>query len=221
MPKSEKPQKSEKAQARPQVKLYNVQGKAVGMVDVPQALGEPVNRPVLWQAVRMYLANRRQGNADTKRRGEVRGGGRKPWRQKHTGRARAGSIRSPIWRKGGIVFGPHPREYRYELPERIRREALVNSLRAKVSSQELAVVETLEGLNPKTKELAGLLERMEATQGALVVVEGPSATLARISRNLPRVLVRPASDLNCYEVLASPRVVVTGQAWKQLERIGS
>lgn len=202
-----------------QVKLYDAQGKAVGSVDVPQALEGPVNRLVLWQAVRMYLASRRQGTADTKRRGEVRGGGRKPWRQKHTGRARAGSIRSPIWRKGGIVFGPHPREYRYDLPDRIRREALVSSLRAKVESQELAVVETLDGLKPKTKELAGLLEKMEAGRGALMVVDRPSPELARISRNLPKVRVQPASDLNCYEVLASPKVIVTGPAWKQLEKI--
>ncbi|MBI3322962.1 MAG: 50S ribosomal protein L4 [Candidatus Omnitrophica bacterium] len=207
--------------AKSQVKLYSAQGKAIGTAELPKALEGPVNRAILWQAVRMYLANRRQGTADTKRRGEVRGGGRKPWRQKHTGRARAGSIRSPIWRKGGIVFGPHPQDYRYELPARIRREALVNSLRARVGSQDVAVVETLEGLNPKTKELAGLLEKMEAAHGALVVVEAPSATLARISRNLPKVIVRPASDLNCYEVLASPKVVVTGQAWKQMERIGS
>ena len=216
--KAQKTQKPEKPQ-KSQVKLYNLQGQAVGSVDVPQALAGPVNRLILWQAVRMYLANRRQGNADTKRRGEVSGGGKKPWRQKHTGRARAGSIRSPIWRKGGIVFGPHPQEYRYHLPAQIRREALVNSLRAKVDSQELAVVETLEGLAPKTKALAGLLEKMEAGRGALVVVDAPSAILARISRNIPKVIVRPASDLNCYEVLASPKLVVTGQAWKQMEKI--
>ena len=101
----------------------------------------------------------------------------------------------------------------------IRREALIQRLRAKVSSQDLAVVETLEGLAPKTKELAGLLKKMEAGRGALVVVEAPSAMLARISRNLPKVFVRPASDLNCYEVLASPKVVVTGPAWKQMEKI--
>ena len=212
---AQEPEKAEKAQ----VTLYSLQGKAVGSVDVPQVLQGPVNRLILWQAVRMYLANRRQGTADTKRRGEVSGGGKKPWRQKHTGRARAGSIRSPLWRKGGVTFGPHPREYRYSLPDRIRREALINSLRAKVIGRELAVVETLEGLNPKTKELAGLLEKMDACCGVLVVVEAPSAMLARISRNLPKVIVRPAADLNCYEVLASPKVVVTGAAWKQMEKI--
>ncbi|MBI3322360.1 MAG: 50S ribosomal protein L4 [Candidatus Omnitrophica bacterium] len=213
--KAEKPQKTE----NPEVTLYSLQGKAVGSVDVPEAFRGPVNRSVLWQAVRMYLANRRQGTADTKRRGEVSGGGKKPWRQKHTGRARAGSTRSPLWRKGGIVFGPHPRDHRYELPEQIRREALVNSLRAKVGSGEVAVVETLEGLGEKTKALAGLLEKMDACGGALVVVDAPSAILARISRNIPKVIVRPAAELNCYEVLRSGKVVLTGAAWKQVEKL--
>ncbi len=221
MAKTVKPRKPQGAKEKPEVKLYDAQGKAVGRAELPKVLDGPVNRPILWQAVRMYLANRRQGTADTKRRGEVRGGGRKPWRQKHTGRARAGSIRSPLWRKGGIVFGPHPREHRYELPERIRREALIHSLRAKVRGQGLAVVETLEGLAPKTKELAGLLEKMEACCGALVVVDSPSPMLARISRNIPKVIVRPASDLSCYEVLASPKVVVTSAAWKQMEKISA
>ena len=201
------------------VKLYNLQGQVTGSAEVPAFLEGPVNRAILWQATRMYLANRRQGNADTKLRGEVSGGGKKPWRQKHTGRARAGSSRSPLWRKGGVTFGPHPRDYHYALPDQIRKEALVNSLRAKIGSEDLAVVETLEGLPAKTKELAGLLKKMEACCGALVVVDRPSEVLARISRNLPKVWVRPASDLNCYEVLASPKVVVTGSAWKQMEKI--
>lgn len=201
------------------VQLYNREGQTVGSVPVPKVLEGPVNRPVLWQAVRSYLANQRQGTADTKRRGEVRGGGKKPWRQKHTGRARAGTIRSPLWRKGGIVFGPHPRDYRTALPARVQRLALVNSLRAKLGTQSVAVVESLEGLEPKTKALAGFLRRLQAEEGTLLVVDRPSAVLARISRNLPKVAVRPASDLSCYEVLRSRKLVVTAEAWKQLERL--
>lgn len=201
-----------------QIQLYNLEGKAVGSVPVPEGLEGPANEARLWQATRSYLANQRQGNADTKRRGEVSGGGRKPWKQKHTGRARAGSIRSPIWRKGGVVFGPHPREYRYALSPRVRRAALRDSLKEKFTSQSVAVVETFEGIQPKTKALVGFLKGLNAEEGALLVVDKPSASLVRISRNLRDVLVRLTADLTCYEVLASRKVVLTTQALKQLEQ---
>ena len=145
-----------------EIQRYSREGKAIGTVAVPKGLSEEVQTPVLWQATCGYLANQREGNADTKRRGEVRGGGRKPWKQKHTGRARAGTIRSPIWRKGGIVFGPHPREYRVHLPASLRRAALVNSLRAKVQENALSVIEGLDGLGAKTKGVAELLKRLQA-----------------------------------------------------------
>ena len=215
------------------IQLYDLEGKVVGSVQVPAALEGPVNEAVLWQAVRMYLANQREGNADTKRRGEVSGGGKKPWKQKHTGRARAGSIRSPIWRKGGIVFGPHPRDYRYALPASVRKVALINSLRDKVSSQAVAAVQGLEGIAPKTKALAQVLKKLQAAAGAsgsaatrlgaeqkaLLVVEKPSAELLRISRNLCSVTVRPVSDVTCYDVLASNRLVVTAGALKAWESL--
>lgn len=202
-----------------EVQLYNLEGKAVGSVPVPKGLEGPANEARLWQATRSYLANQRQGNADTKRRGEVRGGGRKPWKQKHTGRARAGSIRSPIWRKGGVVFGPHPRDYGYALPLKVRQAALLDSLKEKFTSQSVAVVETFEGIQPKTKALVGLLKGLGAESGALLVVENASASLARIARNLPDVRVRPTSDLTCYEVLDSRKLVLTAQALKQLEQL--
>lgn len=197
--------------------LYNLEGKVIGSVPVPKVFEGPVNRAVLWQAVRQFLANQREGNAETKTRGQVRGGGKKPWKQKHTGRARAGSTRSPIWRKGGVVFGPHQREYRYELSPSVRRSALLSSLRAKVGNQELSVIETLEGVPPKTKALVQLLKQAKAEGRTLLVVEKSSPILARISRNIPKVTVRPASDLNCYEVLASRKLMVTAAALKQLE----
>ncbi len=200
-----------------QIDLHNLEGQKIGSVDLPKSLEGPADKALLWQAVRMYLANRRQGTAQTKTRGEVSGGGKKPWAQKHTGRARHGSIRSPIWRKGGVVFGPHPRDHRYHLPEQIRRQALVESLKAKVSDQAVTAVETLEGLQPKTKALGRLLEQLKAERGALVVTDKANALLARISRNIPKVQVKPASDLNCYDVLAHSRLVVTSAGLKQLE----
>ena len=201
------------------IQLHNAQGQVIGTVDLPKSLEGSGDTALLWQAVRMYLANQRQGTADTKRRGEVRGGGRKPWRQKHTGRARHGSIRSPIWRKGGVVFGPHPREYRYELTQQIRRKALAASLRERVSGNQVVAVDGLDSLPPKTKAFAQLLKKIKAEKGALVVVDRPAPQLARISRNIPKVKVKPASDLTCYDVLAYPQLVVTSSSLKQLEAL--
>ena len=204
----------------PEIQMMSLEGKVVGTVPVPQLLEGPVNQAVLWQAVRMHLANQRQGNAETKTRGQVSGGGKKPWRQKHTGRARAGSTRSPLWRKGGIVFGPHPREHRYALPEKLRRVALVNSLRDKFSNQAVTVVQgELDSLSPKTKSLSELLRRLNAGEKVLLVVERPTAILLRISRNLSGVRVRPVSDLTCYDVLDSNKLVVTTDAFKRLEAL--
>lgn len=199
------------------IQLYNKEGALVGTLDLPKTLEAPAEKAILWQAIRMYLANQREGNADTKRRGEVRGGGKKPWAQKHTGRARAGTIRSPLWRKGGVVFGPHPREYRYELPQKIRRAALLQSVRAKVETKNLIGVESLEGLPSKTKALAELLKKIKVEAGAVVVIEESSPFLFRVSRNLPNVVVRVAKDLNCYEVLRFPHLVVTTAGLKKLE----
>ncbi|MBI3614945.1 MAG: 50S ribosomal protein L4 [Candidatus Omnitrophica bacterium] len=201
----------------PEIDLHNLEGQKIGSLPLPKSLEGPADKAVLWQAVRMYLANQRQGTADTKTRGEVSGGGKKPWAQKHTGRARAGSIRSPLWRGGGIVFGPHPREYRYQLPAQIRRKALVESLKAKVSDQAVKAVESFEQLQPKTKALGRLLQEMKVEKGALLVTDRPSPLLVRISRNLPRVAVKPASDLNCYDVLSHHQMVVTSEGLKQLE----
>ena len=204
------------------VKVHSLQGQIVEELDLPKNLEGPVNSAILWQGIRMYLANQRQGTADTKTRGEVSGGGKKPWRQKHTGRARQGSIRSPIWRKGGIVFGPHPREYRYSLPENIRRRALVESLRDKVAQQAILAVENFEGLQPKTKVIEELLSRIPNNEKkregkTLFVVDRPDRSLVRITRNLKSVTVKPVSDLTCYDVLKHARLVFTRSGLKGLE----
>ncbi len=196
--------------------VHNCEGKRVGAVQIPKALEGPVNADLLWQAVRMYRANQRQGTASAKTRAEVSGGGSKPWRQKHTGRARAGSSRSPIWVKGGVVFGPKPRSYRYSLPQQLRHSALVHSLKDKVASGSLAVLESIKEMPPKTKVLAALLDKLQGSGRILVVVDEPSKILARASRNLREVSVKPASDLNCYDVLAHSKLVMTAPALKQL-----
>ncbi|MBI3317733.1 MAG: 50S ribosomal protein L4 [Candidatus Omnitrophica bacterium] len=197
--------------------LVDLKGKVVGRTTLPTALEGRGDSALLWQAVRMHLANQRQGTADTKTRGEVSGGGKKPWRQKHTGRARAGSIRSPIWRKGGIVFGPHPREYRYQLPQKVRRRALVASLKEKLSQQEVLALENLEDFPARAKAMAQLLAALKIRDRALFVVERPSAALLRASRNISTVTVKPASDITCYDVLSHRKLVLTVGGLKKLE----
>lgn len=198
------------------LKVHDLEGKEVGSLQLPETFTRMVNSAVVWQAVRMYQANQRQGTARTKSRAEVSGGGRKPWRQKHTGRARHGSTRSPIWTHGGVAWGPRPRNYRYALPKQLLRRALLESLRDKVRSEAVTVVESLEGLEPKTKALAGLLSRLRMDPPVLLVVPQAPEVLLRISRNLPRVVVRSVSDLACLDVLRSARLLVTSEAIRKL-----
>ena len=197
--------------------LHDQEGKAIGTIPFQAVLPEKMETAILWQANKTYLANQRQGTADTKTRSEVSGGGKKPWRQKHTGRARAGSNRSPLWRKGGIVFGPHPRDYHSDLPEKMRRRALAMGLKARLQDQAVLAVEGFDALPAKTKALAQFLKQMKVTGGALLVVEKSDPRLFRISRNLPKVVVKCASDVTSLDLLKFPHVVVTKQALRQLE----
>ena len=147
----------------PKVAVYDMEGRQVGEIDLnEEVFGVEVNQALLHQAIVMYEANKRQGTSSTKTRGEVRGGGRKPWRQKGTGRARHGSIRSPQWRGGGVVFGPRPREWRQAMPKKARRAALRSALSAKVASGDLVVLDKLEIPEPKTQHMAQVLKAFQA-----------------------------------------------------------
>ena len=199
--------------------LKNTEGKVVGSVKLSEAFDGPINRALLWQAVNMYRANARQGTHQTKTRAEVRGGGKKPWRQKHTGRARHGSIRSPIWRGGGVVFGPHPRDYSTAMPRRARRAALLDSLRSKVVSKTILAIDSWESLEPKTKSLAGALKKLNLSESVLLVVDAPNVMLTRISQNIPKVSVIPVKDLNCFEVLLHRKLVLAKSAIEPLEKM--
>lgn len=195
------------------VGVYDWQGNQTGEIDLPdEVFGVAVNEALIHQAAVMYAANRRQGTADTKTRAEVSGGGRKPWRQKGTGRARQGSIRAPQWRGGGVVFGPHPRSYRQDLPKKARKAALRSALSAKLQSGQVVVIEDVPLKEPKTREVAGALERLQAAEGALFVTEAPSRVLYLSTRNLPGVGLQPASDLNVYDVLSHRKLVFTRDA---------
>jgi large subunit ribosomal protein L4 len=174
-------------------------------------------RPLLLhQTVVMQLANRRAGSAATKSKGFVSGGGKKPWRQKGTGRARAGSIRSPIWVGGGTTFGPHPRDYSYRMPRKARREALLSALSLKNRENKIIVVDKLELEQPKTKIMAQALNELKVTS-ALIVIAQSDKKIERSARNLPRVKVLRVEGLNVYDLLCYEHLILTDSALKLLE----
>ena len=178
--------------------------------------GAKTRSHLLHQAVVMQLANRRAGSAATKSKGFVRGGGKKPWRQKGTGRARAGSIRSPIWVGGGTVFGPQPRDYSYRIPRTARREALLSALSLKKRDDKLIVVDKLELEAAKTKIMAQALAELKV-KSALIVIAQSDAKIERSARNLPKVKVLRVEGLNVYDILCYEHLILTEQALKRLE----
>lgn len=172
-----------------------------------------VHEDSLYAAVRAQLANRRQGTAAAKTRSQVRGGGRKPWRQKGTGRARVGSIRSPIWRGGGIVFPPTPRSYRIDLPKKIRRLARHSAFNARAAEDRVIVLEDLAMEGPKTRELAKLLDKLGLGEDkVLILTAGRRQNLLLSARNLPNVEVQPYGDESAYDVLWADSVVIEESA---------
>lgn len=199
------------------VPVVNADGKAVERMTLPsETFEQPVHGASVWQAVRMYLANRRLGLAKTKTRGEVSGGGRKPWRQKHTGRARQGSIRSPQWKGGGKVFGPRPRDYGYALPEKVRRKALISSVTAKLQDGDLLVVDRCELAEPKTKRLVAQLNQIGVDgRSCLLVMERMDSNLKRAAANLGHVQLARPEQLNAYDVLRQEKLVFTKAALEQ------
>lgn len=189
-------------------------GHKAAQVDLPESIFSQVgNDHLIYEAIVNYQANQRQGTAATKTRAFVRGGGRKPWRQKGTGRARAGSTRSPLWRKGGTVFGPQPRDYSYELPKKAKRGALRSALANKLAAQELVVASELEVKEPKTKEAVALLKAFKL-DSALLVDLHDNANLFLAVRNLPRVKAVDVSGLNIYDVLAHKSLVFSRRAFE-------
>ncbi len=178
--------------------------------------GVKPRRHLLHQTVVMQLANRRGGNAATKSKGLVRGGGKKPWRQKGTGRARSGSIRSPIWVGGGTVFGPTPRDYAYRLPRTARREALLSALSLKNHERKIIVIEKFELEAAKTKMMIEALAQLKVTS-ALIVIAQPDSNIERSARNLPGVKVLRVEGLNVYDLLRYDHLVLTADALQRLE----
>lgn len=204
----------------PKVALYSMDGTAVGDIDLSDDIfGVEVNHHVMHQVVKMQLANKRQGTQSALTRAEVRGGGAKPWRQKGTGRARHGSIRSPIWRKGGVVFAPKPRSYRYSLPKKVRRLAMKSALSSKVNEEAILVLDALELKEAKTKEMAKVLDNFNINKKALIVLEGKNETVERAARNIPGVKLAYVNTLNVLDILNYDNFVITQDAVKKVEEV--
>jgi len=193
----------------PQVSVYSTSGQVVKTLDLDDSVfgGQP-NVPVLHQALVRQMANARLGTAATKTRGRVAGGTAKPWAEKGTGRARQGSTSSPLWKGGGIVFGPHPRKYTKDMPRQARRAALRSALATKVADGRLVVVDELKLTAPKTKEMAAVLAALPVEASALLVLPVLDEEIVRAARNLPAVKVLPASLLNVADLLTYDYVVM-------------
>lgn len=199
------------------VKIFDAKGKAVGDVALDKNVFDgSVNKASLYQAVLMYNANKRQGNAATKTRGDVSGGGKKPYRQKGTGRARAGSTRSPLWRGGGTIFGPHPRDYHYAIPKKVRRLAFVSSINLKLNEDKVVGLNAVKLAEPKTKQLRTILEALKLGDKTLLVVEKIDTNLSRASRNLQEVTIRNLKDFNTMDVLKCDKLVIAQSALEKL-----
>ncbi len=204
----------------PKVALYNTEGASVGEIELKdEVFGVEVNQYVLHQVVKMQLANKRQGTQSALTRAEVSGGGIKPWRQKGTGRARHGSIRSPIWKHGGVVFAPKPRSYRYTLPKKIRRLAMKSALSSKVNTQSIYVMESLELPEAKTREMAKVLKNLKIDRKALVVIPGKNETVERAVRNIPNVKLAYVNTLNVLDILNYDNFIITQDAARLVEEV--
>ena len=204
-------------------KIVGMDGSAKGEASLPDELfAQPVHEHLLWLSVKRHLGDQRQGNAKVKTRGEVSGGGRKPWRQKGTGRARSGSNTSPLWPGGGRAFGPKPRDYRTEMPRKQRRAALAAALSQKAGENAVTVIDSLSFAAPKTREMAEVLKRLglEAKRTLLVIGEA-DPNVVRSCRNLRNLNTTLAHQINPYELLESEAVLVTAPALAQMKEIFS
>lgn len=199
------------------ISVHNIDGKKVEDIDLPEGIfTDRVNKALLHQAVVMYNATKRQGTASTKERGAVSGGGKKQWRQKGTGRARAGSNRSPVWRHGGVVFGPHPRDFGFDLPKTMKIAALRESLNAKYLSKDLMCVDHLTVASAKTKDFAKVLHALKVDGKTLALLDKSDSDISKVSRNIPFFSLKRAEDANAYDILANKKLLVTKAAFKSL-----
>ena len=201
--------KGEKVSKECVLKVYDSKGKEVESIKLdPKIFSGIVNKAALYQVVRMYNANQRQGTASTKTRGDVSGGGKKPWRQKGTGRARAGSTRSPLWRHGGVIFGPHPRDYHYDMPDNIKRLALLSSLNSKFNDNKMIGIESVVLDEPKTKKMQAIIDALKLAGKNLFILDEIDNKVKMASRNLKNVMIRNYRDFNTMDVLRCDNIIL-------------
>ena len=201
-----------------QVAVKNQSGDTVENIELDDIVfNAPMNRSLVHQAMVMYQSNRRQGTHDTKTRAEVSGGGRKPWIQKHTGRARQGSTRSPHWRHGGVAFGPHPRSYRKALPKRMRRAALRCVLSEKARNDRIVCLTSMDDIDGKTRSMTGLLARLNISGSALIVTLGADPDVVQAASNLKKIYTLPVNQLNAGILLSRDTLVMTVEAARWAE----
>jgi len=202
------------------IDVINKSGSKVDTLELNEKVfNGKVNKPLLQQVVTMYLANQRIGSANTRDMGEARGGGRKPWRQKGTGRARVGSRRSPLWRGGGITFGPKPKDWHYQLPKKLKKSALCSSLNAKLNEKNIKVIEDLKLESHKTKELNDILKKLKlSSKKTLILSDGDNINLHRAANNLKRIELLRSQDTNAYNVIVNDSVLVEKKALEKLSK---
>ena len=204
----------------PNVKVFNMAGQEVGtMVLADSVFGAEINAAVLHAAVRAYLLNQRQGTQSTLTRTEVSGGGRKPWRQKGTGRARQGSTRSPQWTHGGIALGPKPRSYRTDMNKKTKRVALFSALSAKVAEGKLIIVDDIACTEYKTKTMVNMLKALNVDNRALIVLDAVNPFTVKSCANIERVETTLATTINVYEIMKADKMVITAAAVRKLEEV--
>ena len=202
------------------VKVYNQEGAEVKDLELNEAVfGIEPNKQALFDMVLLQRASLRQGTHKVKNRTEVSGGGKKPWRQKGTGRARQGSIRAPQWRGGGVVFGPTPRSYKFKLNRKVRRLALKSALSTKIIDNEFMALEAIKFDAPKTKELVKVLANLDAPTKTLIVVDEIDENVARSANNIPGVKLLDARRVNVYDILNSDKLIMTEAAIKSVEEV--
>jgi len=204
----------------PKVALYKMDGSVSGEIELKdEVFGADINEAVMHQVVKMQLANKRQGTQSALTRSEVRGGGAKPWRQKGTGRARHGSIRSPIWVKGGVAFAPKPRAYSYKVPRKMRRLAIKSALSSKVAGDNLIVLDSIELSQPKTKEIAKMLGNLNIDKKVALVLNGKNEWVERAARNIPNLKLMYVNTLNVYDILKYDKFIILEEAVRQIEEV--
>jgi len=201
------------------IPVYDIEGKVIESEEIPQVFTIPPHYHSLFLSIRYIRNALRRGTASTKKRGEVRGGGRKPWRQKGTGRARQGSIRSPLWKGGGVVFGPKPRSFRIEIPKRVKRLGFLSSISVKLNENKLFIVNGIKFEKPSTKEALHLLNKLNLVGSTLFVFDDSNGEVLLSMRNIPKVLPIHYRFLNSYDILRHENIVMTKEAYEKVKEV--